>query len=139
MQELGSNPYLRIITPAVFQHGTAMPEYLRFSFVCMTLSHQMNRASDDTQSRSLTRNFYHYRGLVLRSLAQDLGLEGRLKDDVAIAGIMSLLLLDVSPQRQEFPMNRTECFLCVGSTRVAGPKSCPSELAISLRRSLPID
>lgn len=96
IQELGSNPYLHTITPTIFQRGTAMPDHLRLSFVCMTLSHRMNQAHDDSQNRSLARGFYHYRGLVLRSLTEELKLERRLRDDIAVAGIMVLLLLDVS-------------------------------------------
>lgn len=98
IQELGSNPYLHTITPTIFQRGTAMPDHLRLSFVCMTLSHRINQAHDDSQNRSLARSFYHYRGLVLRSLTEELKLERRLGDDVAVAAIMVLLLLDVSLQ-----------------------------------------
>lgn len=64
----------------------------------MTLSHRINQANGDSQNQSLTKNFYYYRGLVLRSLAKDLDQDRRLRDNVAIAGIMALLLLDVSPQ-----------------------------------------
>ncbi|KEF54478.1 uncharacterized protein A1O9_09645 [Exophiala aquamarina CBS 119918] len=85
---------MHFITPSVFQYAAALPDHVRLSFVCMTLSHRINQASNNFQSRSLTRRFYHCRGLVIRSLNEDLTLDHRLKGDAIIAGIVGLLLLD---------------------------------------------
>lgn len=62
----------------------------------MTLSHRINRARHSPQSRDLIESFYLYRGLAIRSLSEDIDVEGRRTGDVVIAGIVTLLLLDVS-------------------------------------------
>lgn len=62
----------------------------------MTLSHRINRTRDDPQYMALTAPFYHYRGLALRSLSEDISVEGKRASDVVIAGTISLLLADVS-------------------------------------------
>ncbi|RYC56717.1 hypothetical protein CHU98_g9497 [Xylaria longipes] len=43
----------------------------------------------------LVESFYRYRGLAIRSLSEDIGVEDRRTGDVVIAGIVTLLLLDV--------------------------------------------
>lgn len=96
MQELGPNPYLHFVTPSLFQCAAVLPNHVRLSFVCMTLSHRINQACGDFQSRTLMRKFYHFRGLVIHSLNEHLALDNQLKGNAVIAGIVALLLLDVS-------------------------------------------
>jgi len=96
MEELGPNPYLHFITPSGFQSAGALPDYIRYGFICMTLSHRINQASNNFQSKSLVRSFYHFRGLVICSINKDLKLDYQLKGNGLIAGIVTLLLLDVS-------------------------------------------
>ncbi|KAH8805517.1 C6 zinc finger domain-containing protein [Xylogone sp. PMI_703] len=94
--DLGPNPYIHFISPVRFQAGTKFPDYLQLSFVCMTLSHRINRTRDyNTPSNTLIENFYKYRGMVIRSLSSDLNVEHKRTSDTLIAGIISLFLLDV--------------------------------------------
>lgn len=65
--------------------------------VCMTLGHRMNRTSDYTERKALTEKFYTYRGIVLRSLNDQLNLRDTCTSDVVLAGVLTLLLVDVSP------------------------------------------
>lgn len=94
--ELGPNPHIYAIPPMHLQYGITIPDYLPFSFVCMTLSHRMNRARLVNQPNNLASSYYRYRQIVLRSLQKDINAERRQKSDFVIAGIMTLLLADVS-------------------------------------------
>lgn len=62
----------------------------------MTLSHRMNRIRDNHDSDDLAKKFYTYRGIAIRSLRQQLDAEDRCTGDLAIAGTLTLLLVDVS-------------------------------------------
>lgn len=62
----------------------------------MTLSHRMNQTRDDPHSKSLAVTFYRYRGLVIRSLRGDINQGHKRSSDVVLAGIITLLLIDVS-------------------------------------------
>lgn len=62
----------------------------------MTLSHRMNQMRNDPQSKSLAVTFYRYRGLVIRSLRNDINQGHKRASDVVLAGIITLLLVDVS-------------------------------------------
>ncbi|KAI0456998.1 putative C6 finger domain protein [Xylaria acuta] len=93
IRELGPNPHIYPISPTHLQ--SIIPDYLRLSFVCMTLSHRINRARHNPQSRDLIESFYRYRGLAIRSLSEEIEVEDRRTGDVVIAGIVTLLLLDV--------------------------------------------
>lgn len=65
--------------------------------ICMTLSHRMNRIRGDPGSnqKALVEKFYMYRGDAIRSLREHLSLEHHRLSDVAITGIVTLLLTDV--------------------------------------------
>lgn len=101
IHELGPNRYVYLISPTHIQKGTAFPDYLRLSIICMTLSHRINRTRNDIQSNALAETFFRYRGLVIRSLNDDINLEHRRTADVIIAGIITLLLADVSQSSLE--------------------------------------
>lgn len=64
--------------------------------VCMTLGHRINRMANVPHSNVLLENFYHYRGIAIRSLNQALDSGSEQTSDMVIAGIMTLLLVDVS-------------------------------------------
>lgn len=72
------------------------PDYLQFGMVCMILSHRINRTRSDLQSKALAEKFYLYWGLAVRSLSEHLDVEDRRTGDMVIAGILTLLLADVS-------------------------------------------
>ncbi|KAI1111532.1 putative C6 finger domain protein [Nemania sp. NC0429] len=99
IRELGPNPHIYPISAAHLQ--SVVPDYLRLGFICMTLSHRIHRTEHSPQSRDLVESFYRYRGLAIRSLSEDVGIEGRQTGDFVIAGIVTLLLLDV--QQGVFP------------------------------------
>jgi hypothetical protein len=73
-----------------------VPDYLRLGFVCMTLSHRINRLGNSAEGGSLVETYFHYQGLILRSLIEDINLEHRQTSDFVIAGLVSFLLSDVS-------------------------------------------
>ncbi|KAI2622494.1 fungal-specific transcription factor domain-containing protein [Hypoxylon sp. NC1633] len=82
--ELGPNP-----------RGPMSPDYLRFGMLCMILSHRINKMRNGPQCKALAEKFYLYRGLALRSLSEHLNVEGRRTDDMVIAGILTILLIDI--------------------------------------------
>ena len=51
----------------------------------------MNRTSD----KSLLEKFYLYRGIAIRSLNDTLAVEHKRTDDILIAGVLTVLLVDV--------------------------------------------
>lgn len=64
----------------------------------MALGHRINRTRGETgvNHREMAERFYQYRGDAIRSLREFLEVESHYTTDVAIAGIVSLLLADVS-------------------------------------------
>lgn len=96
IHELGPNPYIYPISSTHLQSATAFPDYLRLGLVCMTLSHRINRIRYDPQCKPLIELFYRYRGLIICSLSEDIDVESKWMGDVVIAGIITLLLADVS-------------------------------------------
>jgi hypothetical protein len=96
INDLGPHHGVYRISSALLQRGAAHPEYLRLGIVCMTLSHRMNQTRDDPHSKSLAVTFYRYRGLAIRSLRSDINDGNKRTGDVVLAGIITLLLIDVS-------------------------------------------
>ena len=96
MAKLGRNTAIYPITPGIVQMAMAKhPDHIRMVIVCMTLSHRMNRLQYENGSHSLGRDFFHHRGQLIRSLSDDLELQHRRTSDVVIAGMLTLLLVDV--------------------------------------------
>ena len=62
----------------------------------MTLSHRINQTRESRQPDALAEKFYLYWGQAVRSLNDQLQREDHQQDDVTIAGILTLLLTDVS-------------------------------------------
>lgn len=100
IHELGQHPGIYLVTPTHLQAGAEFPEYIRLSLICTTLSHRMNRSGDDTRQDALSKSFYHFRGIIIRSLREDIEFRHSRNGDVLIAGIISLLLADVSSNRK---------------------------------------
>lgn len=55
-----------------------------------------NAGPFDGQSNSLAKTFFRYRGLVIRSLSDEVNMEHKCASDFVVAGILMLLLVDVS-------------------------------------------
>lgn len=95
IRELGQHPAIYLVTPYHVQKGTSFPEYIRLSLICMTLNHRINRARrDDICHKSLSKSFYHFRGIILRSLRENLEAEHDRNGDLLVSGVTSLLLAD---------------------------------------------
>lgn len=96
ISRLGPNTAIYPITPPIFQMAVAThPDHIRLVIVCMTLSHRMNRARRGPECHELARNFFHHRGQLIRSLSEDIKVEHKCTSDLVIAGILTLLLVDV--------------------------------------------
>ncbi|KAK3369816.1 C6 zinc finger domain-containing protein [Podospora didyma] len=98
VQGLGPNSAIYTISPSQLEGGIVFPDYVRLSLVCMTLSHRVNRTRSDhdtyEQSGLLAETFYRYRGIIIRSLNEDINVESKRTSDAVLAGIISLLLAD---------------------------------------------
>ena len=96
MLDLGPNPQVYAILPVHLEGATAMPDHLRLSLVCMTLSHRINRIRHNHRCGDIFKTLYQYRGEALRSLQDEIGVERGQKRDLLLAGVVSFLLMDVS-------------------------------------------
>ena len=100
--ELGNNSESSIyrISPSLLREASMSPQFLQFAMFCMTLSHRINRTRGEPgvnhNMKTMAERFYQYRGDAIRSLREFLEVESHCTADVAIAGIVSLLLADVS-------------------------------------------
>lgn len=92
---LGTNTNIYKLSPNLFQLGLTRPAHLQLSLICLTLSHRINQLSHDVSSRPLKPTFYRYRGLVIRSLNEDINTPNTRNGDIVLAGILTLLLVDV--------------------------------------------
>lgn len=92
---LGPNPYIYPITSTHLQAGIMFPDHLRISLISITLAHRMNRMGHGLESNALAETLYEHRGIMIRSLNEDIGVESRRTSDTVMAGIMTLLLSDV--------------------------------------------
>lgn len=95
IHELGQNPNIYSISPQLVQAAVSLPEFLAMGMVCMTLSHRINRTRGELESSGLAASFYRYRGKAIRSLSESINDEKRCTSDAVIAGILTLLLVDV--------------------------------------------
>jgi hypothetical protein len=97
MLEMGNNPGVYQISPSLVRAGASYPEYLQLGMICMALSHRMNQTGSHVQRNqgALAERFYEFRGNALRSLRVHLYSTRHCTSDFAIAGIITLLLIDV--------------------------------------------
>ena len=105
---LGTNTNIYKLSPTVFHLGLTRPAHLQLSLICLTLSHRMNQTYPDPDSKALESTFYRYRGQVIRSLNEDLNKPYKRNSDVVLAGILTLLLVDVS----SYHLDNTSLFGC---------------------------
>ncbi|PLB51393.1 hypothetical protein P170DRAFT_455556 [Aspergillus steynii IBT 23096] len=92
---LGRNTAIYPITPEIVQMAMARhPDHIRMVIVCMTLSHRMNRLRNEPGSQALVRDFFRYRGQLIRSLSDDIQAPERRTSDLVVAGMLTLLLVD---------------------------------------------
>lgn len=93
---LGSSVNIYPISMPLFQVGLQVPDHIRLGLICSTLSHRMSQTTDDPGSKTLAQTFYHYRGLMIRSLNDDLGNAQKQTSNIVLVGILTLLFADVS-------------------------------------------
>ncbi|KAL4938613.1 hypothetical protein BDV06DRAFT_225846 [Aspergillus oleicola] len=91
-----NHPGVYKIQPAHLKAGITRPDFLRLNIVCVALSHRINSSQHVVLRQSLVPTYYHFRGLVLRSLHDAMSVEQNRTQNVnyLIAGILSLLLAD---------------------------------------------
>ncbi|KAL4928946.1 Zn(II)2Cys6 transcription factor [Aspergillus undulatus] len=93
---LRDHPGVYKIQPAHIKAGIARPDFVRLDIVCVALNHRMNSSQDEVLRQALAPTYYHFRGLILRSLHEAMSVEYSRKENISvlIAGILSLLLAD---------------------------------------------
>lgn len=97
LNELGDNPTVLKIGPAHIKVGITKPDFVRLNMVCMALYHRINRAEDRSQALTLKNTYYRFRGVILRSLNEEIRSENLPnKIYILINGILSFILADVS-------------------------------------------
>lgn len=96
LHELAWNPHVYPLTGAIVETASQYPAYIQFGGVCMALSHRINQTRGDAQPDALLNDkFYRYWGVAVASLNEQLSRPGRRASDMAIAGMLTLLLADV--------------------------------------------
>ncbi|KAI8959055.1 fungal-specific transcription factor domain-containing protein [Daldinia sp. FL1419] len=93
--ELGDNPHIYPLSVKHIRGASRAPDYLRLGMTCMILGHRINRIRGESESNGLVEKFYLYWGLAVASLRDHLEMEDGRKGDTMIAGIITLLLVDV--------------------------------------------
>jgi len=93
---LGTNANIYKLPLAMIQMGLTRPGHLQLGLVCLTLSHRMNQMGHDYDSKALRTTFFRYRGLMIRSLNDDINVPNKRNGGIVLAGILTLLLADVS-------------------------------------------
>lgn len=91
---LGTNANIYKLPLAMIQMGLTRPGHLQLGLVCLTLSHRMNQMGHDHDSKALRTTFFRYRGLMIRSLNDDINLPNKRNGGIVLAGILTLLLAD---------------------------------------------
>lgn len=115
--ELVQYPYIHQVWPSRLQTClTVYPKYLQWSLACVALNHRMNRleTQDASHCKALANKFYEYRGIAICSLNKELSLADQHTSDMILAGILTLLLIDVSPNdtyHYPFRFNEASVFL----------------------------
>lgn len=97
MGELGIGNSIYRVSPTLFQAAVATPYYIQHGMTCMALTHQRNRVRhDETQEKALVTTFLHFRGKMIHSLSDDISNEEKRTGSLVFAGILQLLIADVS-------------------------------------------
>ncbi|KAK8062878.1 hypothetical protein PG997_014975 [Apiospora hydei] len=77
------------------QEAAAKPDHIRYGLFCTVLSHRINRSRGGIQMPDLEERFFHYRGIAIRSLSEQLAEENHQRSDAMLAGVMTVLLLEI--------------------------------------------
>ncbi|ETS80026.1 hypothetical protein PFICI_07555 [Pestalotiopsis fici W106-1] len=93
--ELGQNPHIYELSASIIHNATSAPQFLQHGMYCIILSHRMNRIRKDPQAKRLNEKFYLHRGVAIRSLSKHLDAKYDGMDNVIMAGILMLLLVDI--------------------------------------------
>lgn len=96
MQRLGPSPHIYPISASLVQMASSSPDYLQWGMICMILSHRINRTRGEQRCQELNAKFYNYWGLAVQSLNRHLDTKCTHDSNMLIAGILTLLLADVS-------------------------------------------
>lgn len=97
MHEITPNLAIPLISPWIFQRCLVAPDHAKLSLVCSSIAHRMNQNKDVCEP--LRQKFFHCRGLMIRSLRDDLTGDFMRNRKMVIQGIFNLLLVDVSQGR----------------------------------------
>ena len=92
---LGKIQQIYPLTSNHVQRAMSFPDYFRFGMLCVTISHRINQTRDFVNPAALTQKFYTLWGMAVRSLTDHLNTGGDCASDMAMMGIMSLMLADV--------------------------------------------
>ncbi|KAK7963877.1 hypothetical protein PG988_010851 [Apiospora saccharicola] len=95
LQQLGQMPHLYRITERHMREAAAKPDHIKYGIFCAVLSHRINRSRGGIQMPDLEERFFHYRGIAIRSLSKQLSEENNPRGDATLAGIMTVLLLEL--------------------------------------------
>ncbi|KAI1660551.1 fungal-specific transcription factor domain-containing protein [Daldinia decipiens] len=95
LRELGDNPHIYPLSTKHLQRASWAPDYLRLGMICMILGHRINRTRGSPESKRFIEKFYLYWGLAIRSLRDHLDIEDKRNGDTIVAGVLTLLLVDV--------------------------------------------
>ncbi|KAK8054599.1 hypothetical protein PG994_009666 [Apiospora phragmitis] len=77
------------------REAAAKPDHIRYGLFCTVLSHRINRSRGGIQMPDLEERFFHYRGIAIRSLSEQLAEENNQRSDAILAGVMTVLLLEI--------------------------------------------
>lgn len=83
-----------VISPIIFQHGLGYPDHTRLVLACTSLGHRMCQNAD--QWNALNHKFLYCRGLIINSLRDEINSEDKKTSNFLVAGILTLVLVDVS-------------------------------------------
>jgi hypothetical protein len=94
MNEITPNFGVPLISPVIFQNGLGYPDHVRLVLVCTSLGHLMCQSEGNWIA--LYPTFFYFRGLIIKSLRDDINCDEKRTGNFVIAGMLTLLLIDVS-------------------------------------------
>ncbi|VUC33700.1 unnamed protein product [Clonostachys rosea] len=94
IHDLAYNDAVFPITSEHLQSAARVPNYIKYIFVCVSLSHRINRTRNDPELKTLVRRLWEYRGIGIQGLRMDIQEGIKPNCDILLAGIISLLLVD---------------------------------------------
>ncbi|QVM06801.1 hypothetical protein D8B26_001506 [Coccidioides posadasii str. Silveira] len=108
MHQLAPNPYLLRFSLSTARY---IPTGMKYTLVSMALNHRiyhlLSRTSRSTLAEALS-NLYHYRGLAIRALGEDVGKEKTRSSDATITSVLLFMVTDV---RDSLSLNWRQHFI----------------------------